>query len=103
MLKQRFNLELQGHVHWFLGTRLYREQDGSYFIDQETYAKHILNRYCGKESPWGLPSMKDTPAPLDYIYSKSNRPLTDDDKAEIEKRFQNFQWLVQLVPYYTLL
>ena len=87
VLKQRFNLELQGHAHWFLGTRIYREKDGSYFIDQETYAKHVLNRYCGKESPWGLPAMKDTPAPLDYVYSKANRPQSDEEKAEIEKRF----------------
>ena len=87
VLKKRFNLELQGHAHWFLGTRLYREQDGSYFVDQETYAKHILNRYCGKESPWGLPAMKDTPAPLDYAYSKANRPESEEDKAEIEKRY----------------
>ena len=86
-LKKRFNLELQGHAHWFLGTRLYREHDGSYFVDQETYAKHILNRYCGKDSPWGLPAMKDTPAPLDYVYSKANRPTTEDERKEIEKRF----------------
>ena len=87
VLKQRFNLELQGHVHWFLGTKLYREQDGSYFIDQETYVKHILNCYCGKETPWDLTSMKDTPALLDCIYSKTNRLLTDDDKAKIKKCF----------------
>ena len=67
VLKKRFALELQGNAHWFLGTRIYREQDGSYIIDQETYAKHVLNRYCGPESPWGLPPMQETPAPVDYV------------------------------------
>jgi hypothetical protein len=57
MLKRKFKLELQGHAHWFLGTRIYREQDGSYIIDQETYAKHILTRYCGEDTHWGLPPM----------------------------------------------
>ena len=86
-LQKRFKLELQGHAHWFLGTRLYREKDGSYMIDQETYAKHVLNRYCGKDSPWGLPPMKSTPAPLDYVYSKSNRPMTEEEEKEISNRF----------------
>ena len=49
---------------------------------------HILNRYCGKDSAWGLPPMQSTPAPVNYVYSKDNRPKTDEDKAEIEKRFK---------------
>ena len=85
-LAKRFNLELQGNSHWFLGTRLYKEQDGSYILDQENYIRHILNRYCGKDSAWGLPSMQDTPAPIDYVYTKENRP-TDEDQRTIEKRF----------------
>ena len=87
MLKKRFSLELQGNAHWFLGTRIYRENDGSYIIDQETYAKHVLNRYCGPESPWGLPPMQETPAPIDYVYTKENRPITTEDKQEVEKRY----------------
>ena len=50
MIGSRFAFEVQGNAHWFLGTRIYRENDGSYLLDQETYSKHILNRYCGKES-----------------------------------------------------
>ena len=50
-ISSRFKLELQGWSHWFLGTRLYREEDGSYLIDQENYVKHVLNRYCDKNSP----------------------------------------------------
>ena len=44
-MSKRFKLELQGWSHWFLGTRLYREQDGSYLLDQENYVQHILKRY----------------------------------------------------------
>ena len=85
---ERFKLETQGWSHWFLGTRLYREEDGSYMLDQGNYIKHILNRYCGKESQWGLPPMKNTPAPVDYIFSKTNRPDNDQEKEEIKKRFK---------------
>ena len=86
-LGERFKLDLQGWSHWFLGTRLYREEDGSYLLDQENYVKHILNRYCGKDSPWGLPPMQETPAPVDYVYSKANRPQNEIEKAQIEKKY----------------
>ena len=88
LLSERFKLDLQGWSHWFLGTRLYREKDGSYILDQENYVKHILNRYCDKESLWGLPRMQSTPAPVDYVYSKSNRPQNEVESSEIEKRFK---------------
>ena len=80
-------MELQGWSHWFLGTRLYREEDGSYLIDQENYVKHVLNRYCDKNSPWGLPSMRDTPAPVDYVYTVENRPNSEVEKAAISAKF----------------
>jgi hypothetical protein len=64
------------------------ESDGSYLLDQETYAKHILNRFCGKHSEWDLPPMQSTPAPVGYIHSKSNRPQTDEERREIEKKVQ---------------
>ena len=87
-LGERFKIELQGHSHWFLGTRLYRESDGGYLLDQENYIKHILNRYCGKNASWGLPPMKNTPAPIDYVFTKENRPTTDEEQEEIKKRFE---------------
>jgi hypothetical protein len=56
-------------------------------VDQETYAKHVINRYCGPETPWGLPAMKDTPAPVDYVYTKANRPTTDEERQLISERY----------------
>ena len=73
-LSKRFKLELQGWSHYFLGTRLYRNAEGNYSLDQENYILHVLKRYCGKDSPWGLPPFQSTPAPIDYCYSKDNRP-----------------------------
>ena len=88
-LGKRFKLDLQGWSHWFLGTRLYREQDGSYLLDQENYIKHILNRYCGKDTAWGLPPMQNTPAPVDYVYTKKNRPESDEDKKLIQSKYKD--------------
>ena len=86
-LSQRFNLELQGWSHWFLGTRLYRENDGSYILDQETFVKHVLNRYCGNDSIWGLPPMQSTPAPIDYVFSKANRPKDAEEEQIIKTKY----------------
>ena len=90
-LSEKFKLELQGHSHWFLGTRLYREQDGSYLLDQENYVKHVLNRYCGKNTPWGLPAMQNTPAPVSYVYTIDNRPKSEEEKDAIKKRFNGLE------------
>jgi len=86
-LEKSFRVEFLGHTHWFLGSRIYREEDGSYFIDQENYIRHVLNRYCSKEAPWGLPPMKDTPAPESYVYTKENRPKTDEEKAKLSQQY----------------
>ena len=85
---KRFKLELQGWSHWFLGTRLYREEDGSYSLDQENYIRHMLNRYCGKETKWGLPPFQSTPAPVDYVYTQTNRPQNDEEKQIIATKFK---------------
>ena len=85
---ESFKLETQGWSHWFLGPCLYREEDGSYFLDQENFIKHILNCYCGKDSQWGLPPMQKTPAPVDYIFSKAHRSDNYQEKDEIMRRFK---------------
>ena len=86
-LGERFKLELQGWSHWFLGTRLYREEDGSYILDQENYVKLILNCYCGENSPWGLPPFQSTPAPIDYSYTKENRPKDEEERKIVEATY----------------
>ena len=70
-----------------MGTRLYRMADGSYSLDQENYIQHLLNRYCSKDSPFGLPPVQSTPAPIDYVYTKSNRPKNDQERKEIKEKF----------------
>ena len=47
-LADRFNLEDQGHAHWYLSHRIYREKDGSYIMDQEQYTKHLLKKFFQK-------------------------------------------------------
>jgi len=51
----------------------------------------VNNRYCGPKTPWGLPAMKDTPAPVDYVYTKANRPTTDEERQLISERYQKLE------------
>ena len=39
-----------------------------------------------EDAPWGTPIHRNTPAPIDYVYSKANRP-TDEETKIIEKRY----------------
>jgi hypothetical protein len=89
-LSKRFNLEDQGHTHWYLSHRIYREKDGSYIMDQEQYSKHLLKKFFPDDAPWGASVFRDTPAPPDYIYSKENRP-DEDEKREIAKKYPNLK------------
>ena len=89
-LKKRFNLEDQGYAHWYLSHRIYREKDGSYIMDQEQYTKHLLKKFFPEDAPWGAPVFRDTPAPLDYVFTKENRP-DENEKKEIEDRYPDLK------------
>ena len=96
-----FNLEPQGWSHWFLGTRLCREKDGSYLLDKENYINHILNRYlyCRKDTPWSHhqcnlqlhQSIMFTQRITGLQLMKINRLLKRDSK--------NYTWPVLLVHF----
>ena len=79
-LAHRFNLEDQGYTHWYLSHRIYREKDGSFIMDQEQYTRHLLKKFFPENAPWGSPTHRDTPAPLDYVFSKDDRP---DEKEQV--------------------
>ena len=52
---------------------------------------NIVNRYNPPEAPWGVPPFKETPAPPSYIFTKKNRP-TSEQKNEIETRFKGLHF-----------
>jgi hypothetical protein len=43
----------------------------------------VEKKLCG-----GLPPMQNTPAPIDYVYSKENRPKSEEDQVMIEKYYE---------------
>ena len=61
------------------------------YLDFNTlhYILHMLKRYCGKDSLWGLPPFQSTPAPIDYCFFKDNRSKDDQERQLIANKYPN--------------
>ena len=71
--------------------RIHRYNDGSYSLDQMRYTLFLLDKYCPTNSAWGRPPHRDTPAPLDYSYTKDNQPQSEEERASIQKKYPGLQ------------
>ena len=63
--------------------RIHQHKDSTYTLDQHRYVLNSLQRY----DPSSEFPERDTPLPIDYTFSKDNRPTTDKDKNILEKRY----------------
>jgi KUP system potassium uptake protein len=90
-IKGKFQISFNGPAQWFLQMRIYAYSCGSISLDQHRYALNIVKRYNPPEAPWGVPRFRETPAPLDYVFTKGNRP-TPEQKKEIETRFKGLHF-----------
>jgi len=76
----RFRIDFNGSAQWFLQMRIHQYEDFSYSIDQYRYAKNVLAKFCPKDAPFGVPKHRKTPAPIDYVFTKENRPSEEQQK-----------------------
>jgi hypothetical protein len=90
-LKGRFHITFNGPAQWFLQMRIHNYSCGSISIDQQRYTLNIINRYNPPEAPWGVPPYRETPAPTSYIFTKKNRPTTEE-KSIIETKFKGLHF-----------
>ena len=86
-IKGRFNVNILGRANWFLQMRVHHHSDGSVSIDQHRYVLNLLQRFTSKDAPYGTPRFRDTPAPPEYVYSITNRPVTEDDHRIIQEKY----------------
>ena len=61
--------------------RIHQHKDATYTLDQHRYVLNTLQRYDPDSE---FPEC-DTPFPPDYTFSKDNRPVTENDKSNIER------------------
>jgi hypothetical protein len=86
-IKGRFNVNILGQAHWFLQMRIHHHSDGSISFDQHRFVLTLLQRFANNDSPYGIPRFRDTPAPVDYVFSIENRPVTQQDHDAIQTKY----------------
>lgn len=103
MISGRYQIDFHGELHWFLQMRVHRYADYSYSIDQNRYTQNILKKYCPDDASFGTPPHRKSPAPVDYVFTKENRP-DDAEKLKIEGDYQglNFRSAVCSLLYLAL-
>ena len=86
-IKGRFQVNILGRANWFLQMRIHHHSDGSISFDQHRYVLNLLQRFINKDSAYGAPRYRDTPAPPEYVYSIANRPATKEDHQKIQDKY----------------
>jgi hypothetical protein len=83
-LKSRFNLELVGQAHWYLGTRINQLANFDIELDQSRYCMALVKKYLDVAGAPKVDRLHATPLALDFV------PTSDDCSAdeEIAKRLE---------------
>jgi hypothetical protein len=71
-LRARFNLELIGQAHWYLGTRISQLANFDIELDQSRYCAAIVKKYLDVAGAPKVDRVHSTPLPLEFI------PTSDD-------------------------
>jgi len=71
-LRARFNLELIGQAHWYLGTRINQLANYDIELDQSRYCAAIVKKYLDVAGAPKVDRIHNTPLPLDFV------PTSDD-------------------------
>jgi hypothetical protein len=77
-LRARFNLELIGQAHWYLGTRINQLANYDIELDQSRYCAAIVKKYLDAAGAPKVDRVHNTLLPLDFV------PTSDDCSASKE-------------------
>jgi hypothetical protein len=72
LLGKRFNLELLGQAHWYLGTRIKQLANFDIELDQHRYCRSIVKKYLDSAGCAKNIRKHDTPLSIEFI------PMSDD-------------------------
>ena len=81
-LKDRFNVTDLGTAKWYLGVQLIRKGK-DYVVDQSRYVTHFLD---GLKDKFNIKE-RTTPLPMDFIPTKKDCALTEEEKKQVMERF----------------
>jgi len=87
-LKARFNLELIGQAHWYLGTRINQLANHDIQLDQSRYCASIVKKYLNSAGAPKVERAHSTPLPLDFV-TTSDDCSTDEEAAKLLEKEYN--------------
>jgi hypothetical protein len=86
-LGERFQLELLGNGHWYLGSRIHQLRSFDIKLDQNCYCKAIVKKYLDTAGCAKNIRQHDTPLPSGFIPTSDDCPSTERESQELSTAF----------------
>ncbi len=89
-MKNRFNIDFQGQVHWFLQAGITQDSNYNIHMDQHRYSMAIVRRYL--PSAPTEPSERDrtvfaAPLPSNVVFSKTDKSQSEDEVEKLASKW----------------
>jgi hypothetical protein len=86
-LGERFQLELLGNAHWYLGSRINQLQNYDIELDQSRYCRSIIKKYLDTAGCARNTRQHDTPLPSGFIPTSDDCSTSDAECMELSMAF----------------
>ncbi len=86
-LSNRFNLELLGQAHWYLGTRIHQLANYNIEVDQSRYCPAIVKKYLDTAGCNKSIRRHETPFAIDFIPSSDDCSATEEDAKKLAAEY----------------
>jgi len=86
-LRARFNLELIGQAHWYLGTRINQLANYDIELDQSRYCASIVKKYLDAAGAPKEDRIHSTPLPLDFVATSDDYSANEEVARLLEKEY----------------
>jgi hypothetical protein len=86
-LGNRFNMELMGHAHWYLGSRIRQFANFEIELDQSRYCKSIVKRYLDSAGCAKNLRQHDTPLPSGFTPTSEDCSSSEEEARNLELQY----------------
>jgi hypothetical protein len=86
-LGKRFQLELLGNAHWYLGSRINQLKNFDIELDQSKYCKAIVKRYLDTAGCTKITRRHDAPLPSGFIATVDDCSASEDESQQLSEGF----------------
>jgi hypothetical protein len=82
-LQRRFNLELMGHAHWYLATRINQLANYDVELDQSRYCLSNVKKYLDPAGTKKVTHSHTTPLPIDFVPTADDCSIDDGTSEKL--------------------